>query len=138
MGVLGVLEAGGDGRGMTRPCMVAILLIIICACCSRCCSCSALNLCLMLRQKGTRHRFSWHCMEWARHRVSSHLHMRQLVLVAGCLQTLACCTNLFIFWQDGREQWALRHWQAWTRGLSEATSSLLAVVCSSMTRRSTS
>jgi len=31
------------------------------------------------------------------------------------LQALVCCTTLFIFWQDGSEQLALRHWQACTR-----------------------
>lgn len=31
------------------------------------------------------------------------------------LQPLVCCTTRFIFWQEGSEQLALRHWQAWTR-----------------------
>uniref|UniRef100_A0A0E9SLF2 Uncharacterized protein n=1 Tax=Anguilla anguilla TaxID=7936 RepID=A0A0E9SLF2_ANGAN len=43
----------------------------------------------------------------------SGLQMGQLPLVLR-LQPLACCTTRFIFWQDGREQLALRHWRACT------------------------
>ena len=65
-GTLGGAAAGGEGRlwGPVLPCMVAILLLIICACWRRCCSCCCLSLCLMLRQKGTGHLFSWQCLAW--------------------------------------------------------------------------
>jgi hypothetical protein len=43
----------------------------------------------------------------------SCLQMGQPPLVLR-LQPLVCCTTRFIFWQDGSEQLALRHWQACT------------------------
>lgn len=68
VGVVGVAGVG-EGRPCCCPttpvrCMLAILLRSIWACCSRCCSCCCRSFCLMLRQKGTGHLFSWQCLAW--------------------------------------------------------------------------
>lgn len=68
-GVLGAVVPLGDGSPGTGPpgpalCMLAILLRSIWACWRRCCSCCCRSFCLMFRQKGTGHLFSWQCLAW--------------------------------------------------------------------------